>query len=203
MRHHRNPGSPSSYAAIRGNATRRWIGRLAPFLLLLGIGACSPALDWREVGLPETPLRAELPCRPGRFQRDIVVAGTSLKLFMLSCDAAGVTYGVASADVGDPALVEPVLDGLADAARRSLRSLSGPFEAFDLPGATPFRGNAGARLRGERPDGTPVEESFRVFARGTRVYQASAIGLALPPSAVAPFESGLRFDLEREEPGPR
>ena len=167
------------------------------------VAGCSPTFDWREVELPDTPLRAELPCRPGRFERALVVADTPLKLFMLSCEAGGVTYGVASADVGDPARVEPVLEGLAEAARRSLHRPRGDFVAFDLPGATPFRGNAGARLLGGRPDGSNVEESLRLFARGTRIYQASAIGPALPAGAVAPFESGLHFDLERQEAGPR
>ena len=68
--------------------------------------ACSPALDWRSVPLPGTQLVAELPCRPGRFERDVTVAGVPLKLFMLSCEAGGVTYGVATADVGDPARVD-------------------------------------------------------------------------------------------------
>lgn len=197
-----NPGSPVRLASIRARATQRRMRRalLLPLALVLG---CSPTFDWREVELPDTPLRAELPCRPGRFERALVVADTSLKLFMLSCEAGGVTYGVASADVGDPARVEPVLAGLAEAARSALHRPRGDFAPFDLTGATPFRGNAGARLVGGRPDGSSVEESLRLFARGTRVYQASAIGAELPSAALAPFESGLRFDLERQEAGPR
>jgi hypothetical protein len=174
----------------------RWFG-------LALLAACSPTLDWREVALPDTPLRVELPCRPGRFQREVVVSGTPLKLFMLSCEAGGVTYGVASADVGDPARVQAVLFGLADAARMSLRQPLGDFVAYELPGATPFRGSASARLRGVRPDNSSVEESLHLFARGTRVYQAMAIGPSLTASALGPFESGLRFDMEKREADPR
>jgi len=168
---------------------------------LLLLAGCAPELDWREVQLPETPLFAQLPCRPGRFQRDVVVAGVPLKLFMLSCQAGGVTFGVASADVGDPARVETVLDGLAGAARDALQAADGGVRRFDLPGATPFRGSASARLRGRRPDGASVEESLRLFARGTRVYEASAIGAALPAAAIGPFEDGLRFELGRPDGG--
>lgn len=180
-------------------AVRRLSARAAVLLVVTG---CSPAFDWREVALPETPLVAQLPCRPGRFQRDVVVAGAALKLFMLSCEAGGVTYGVATAEVGDARQVEPVLAGLAESARRALREPRGGFGAFDLDGATPFRGNASGHLQGLRPDGATVDESLRVFARGTRVYEASAIGPALPPAALAPFEDGLRFVLEMGGSGP-
>lgn len=172
-------------------------------LALAALTACSPVMDWREVSLPETPLRAQLPCRPGTFQRDVVVAGSALKLFMLSCEAGGVTFGVASADVADPTHVDAVLAGLADAARHALRGARGDFVAFDLPGGTPFRGTTRARLRGDRPDGVPVDESLRLFARGTRVYQVSAVGASLDAAALAPFEDGLRFDLEKSNADPR
>ena len=46
----------------------------------------------------------------------MTVAGVPLKLFMLSCEAGGVTYGVATAEVGDPARVDAVLFALRDGA---------------------------------------------------------------------------------------
>ena len=168
----------------------------------MAASGCSPTLDWREVAVPETPLLAQLPCRPGRFERWVTVAGLPLRMTMLSCEAGGVTYGVASADVGDPARVEAVLAGLADSARRALAGAHGAFSGFELRGATPFRGNAHGRLAGARPDGVAVEESVRLFARGTTVYEASAIGPALAPPALTPFEDGLRFDLDKPDSGP-
>ena len=173
---------------------RRLMARVFALLVLAG---CSPVLDWREVALPDTPLVAQMPCKPGRFQREIVVAGRALTWFMLSCEAGGVSFGVASADVRDPTQVEGVLAALADTARNTLREGRGEFGGFDLPGATPFRGNASAHISGKRPDGVRVEESLRLFARGTRVYQATAIGPPIAGAAMAPFEEGLRFDLEK------
>jgi len=152
--------------------------------------------------MPDTPLMAQLPCRPGRFERRVTVAGRPLRMTMLSCEAGGVTYGVASADVGDPAQVEAVLAGLADSARQALAGAHGEFSDYALRGATPFRGNARGRLAGARPDGVAVEESLRAFARGTVVYQASAIAPTLAAGALAPFEDGLRFDLDKRDSGP-
>ena len=170
--------------------------------LLLGLGACSPTFDWRSVPLPETQLIAELPCRPARFQRDVTVAGVPLKLFMLSCETGGVTYGVATAEVADPARVDAVLYGLRDSAAVAIRSADSTAGALNLDGITPFSGNTSAHLHGRRPDGETIEESVRVFARGTRVYQASAVGPALSDTALRQFEEGLRFRLEKPPADP-
>ena len=159
--------------------------------------ACSPTFDWRSVALPDTQLVTELPCRPGRFQRDVTVAGAPLRLFMLSCEAGGITYGVATADVGDPRRVDAVLHALRDSAAAAIRSADSPSGALNMPGVTPFSGNSSAHLHGQRPDGKTVDEAIRVFGRGTRVFQASAVGAELPDAAVRPFEDGLRFDLEK------
>ena len=181
------------------------VARLVPALFrfalgLLGLAAsagCSPTFDWRTVAVPGTQLVTELPCRPGRFQRDVMVAGVPLKLFMLSCEAGGVTYGVATAEVGDPGRVDAVLHALRDSAAAAIRSANSPVGALNMPGVTPFSGNSSAHLHGQRPDGETVDETIRVFGRGTRVFQASAVGATLPDSAVRPFEEGLRFDLEK------
>ena len=170
--------------------------------VLQGLAACTPAWDWRGVPFPGTQLVTELPCRPSRFQREVTVAGVPLQLFMLSCATGGVTYGVASADVGDPARVDAVLLALRDGAAAAIRSSAGPVGALKMDGVTPFNGNSSAHLHGQRPDGEPIEESIRVFARGTRVFQASAVGATLPEAALKPFEDGLRFDLEKPAADP-
>ncbi len=174
----------------------------AAVLLAAMAAACTPAFDWRSVRLPETQLVAQMPCRPARFQRDETVAGTRLTLFMLSCEAGGVTYGVATADVADATRVESVLAALASGAVATLRARDARFNAFKLAGATPFMGDVSARLRGVRPDGAPVEESVTLFARGTRIFQVNAIGAALPDAVVRPFEDDLRFDLENPPADP-
>jgi hypothetical protein len=178
------------------------VGRVLVSVALAVLPACSPTFDWRSVPLPDTPLAAELPCRPARFQREVTVAGVRLQLFMLSCEAGGVTYGVATAEVGDPAKVDPVLFALRDSAAAAIRSSDSTAGALKLEGITPFPGNSSAHLHGRRPDGTTIEEAVRVFARGTRVYQASAVGASLPEAALRPFEEGLRFDLEKPVGGP-
>ncbi len=166
------------------------------------LAACSPELDWRSVEVPGTGLVAQLPCRPARFEREIAVAGTPLKLFMLSCAVGGATYGVATADVGDATRVQPVLAAFAASARGAIRAVEGPFVPFDIPGATPFPGSASARLHGIRPDGRATDESIRLFARGTRIFQLTAIGSPLSEAEIRTFEDDVRFDLAKTEADP-
>ena len=175
---------------------------LAGLPALATLASCQPAMDWRSVPLPGTQLVAELPCQPARFERALAVAGVPLRLFMLSCEVGGVTYGVATADVGDPARVNPVLFALRDSAAAAIRSANLPAGALKIRGITPFSGNSSAHLHGQRPDGETVDEAVHVFARGTRVFQASAVGAALPEAALRPFEDGLRFDLEKPAADP-
>jgi hypothetical protein len=163
-------------------------------LLALLPGACAPALDWRAVPMPDTELVAQMPCRPGRFERTVAVADAQLRLFMLSCEAAGVTYGVASAEVPDPTRIEAILAALAESARRSIRG-EGELVEWRPAGATPFRGSARGLLRGIRPDGVHVDAAIHVFGRGTRVFEATAIGARLDDAATKPFEEGLHFQV--------
>ena len=109
---------------------------------------------------------------------------------------------MATADVADPARVDAVLFALRDGAAAAIRSAEPRAGALNLGGVTPFSGNSSARLHGQRPDGETIDESIRVFARGTRVFQASAVGRSLPDGAIRPFEDGLRFDLEKPPAAP-
>ncbi len=193
----------NSHIHVTGRSDRgRRASWLAGLAAAYALAACSPTFDWRSVAVPGTQLVAELPCRPSRFQREVSVDSLRLQLFMLSCEAGGVTYVVATADVGDPARVDGVLRALRDSAAGAIRSAGSPAGALNLPGSTPFSGNTSAHLHGQRPDGQPVDEAIRVFARGSRVFQASALGGALPEAALRPFEEGLRFDLEKRAADP-
>ena len=157
----------------------------------------------RPVGLAaasqcrDCSLVVELPCRPARFQRDVAVAGVPLKLFMLSCEAGGVTYGVATADVVDPTRVDAVLHALTDSARAAIRSAACRADwRVHTPeaGRPDSPGNSSAHLRRKRPDGEAVDESIRVFARGQPAYsEASALEAALLPETSPSSWSGTAY----------
>jgi len=164
----------------------------APVAAALGVAAgCAPDLNWREVRPEGATLVALLPCKPDRQTRAIPLAGTEVAMEVLGCSAGGTTWAVATADVGDPARVAPALAGLRAARTRNLEGREGEVRPAELAGATP--GALRLTVEGRRPDGTPVRERALLFARGTRVFHAAALGGEPPAEALEVFFGGLKL----------
>ena len=160
------------------------------------LAACTPALNWRDVRPEASGARLLMPCKPSAQQRNLVLAGRAVRLTLLACSAGGLTWGLAHADVADPARVPGALAALRSAAAANLGAAGPPaaVEALAVPGATPNASAGRTRLAGRLPDGTPVQMELAVFVRGTRVFQASALGERLAPDAVDNFFTSIRFE---------
>ncbi|MEP7302919.1 MAG: hypothetical protein ABI699_15510 [Caldimonas sp.] len=166
-------------------------GRIA-VLLLSALVACSPALDWR-VSRPEGGDLAMLfPCRPERHERPVRVAGVDLRMRLHSCMADGVMFALALVDAAQPEQVAPLLGELR---ARSAANLGGVAETrpFAPPGATPNPNSARLRVLGRLPNGRPAVEEAVFFVKGLRLYQATAVGEALPPEAAETFFAAIRL----------
>lgn len=167
------------------------IRSLLPALVLLA--ACSPTLDWREVRPTGSELKALLPCKPERVTRALTLAGSEVQFELLACNAGNVTWAVASADVGDPARVGPALAALRRARAVNLDGR----ETFYAPAAVRgiSAGPVGLRftVAGRQPDGLGVTEESILFAHGTWVVHAAALGASPAPAAVQSFFDGLEL----------
>jgi hypothetical protein len=161
-------------------------------LLLPGLVACSPALDWREVRPTGSPVALLMPCRPASQARTVRLAGQSVKLDLWACTADGKTWAVAFADVGDPALIGPALRELLASAAANVGAASAPASALKVDGATPNDATARSRFTGRLPDGRAVDEVVAVFAAGTIVHQVTALGDRMPEDAVQTLLESLR-----------
>jgi hypothetical protein len=167
--------------------------RMRAFLLAaLLLAACSPALDWRELRPEDSGAVAMFPCRPSSHARKVVLAGGEVLLTLHACSAADTTWALAFADLADPARVRPALDELRRSATANIAAQETRELALAVPGATPHPGAARLALAGRRADGGPVQEQVAVFAKGTRVYQATVIGAALPEEGLEVFFGGLK-----------
>lgn len=155
--------------------------------------ACSPALDWRDVRPAGSGVTLLMPCRPGVQERSLTLAGASVRLSLQVCSAGGRTWGIAHADVVDPARVGAALDELRNSAAANITG--GPPETLPLqvPGATPQPASTRVRFDGRLPDGRPVQLQLAVFAHGTRVFQATALGEQLTPEAAQTFFGSIHF----------
>ena len=149
--------------------------------LLLG---CSPALDWREVRPPGSSAQLQFPCKPASHSRKVTLAGADVEMSLYACTVSGVSYALAFADMADPALVTLAIDELARAAHGNLAAAApGASTPLNVRGATPNRQSASWTVSGRLPDGRKVEERLALFAYGTRVYQATAVGERIDASA--------------------
>ena len=95
-------------------------------LALAGLTACNPTFNWRDVRPEDTRLSLLMPCKPDKAQKTVPMGGQPTALLLLSCDAAGVTFAVAVADVKDASLVKDALvqwQGASLASRSAARQL--------------------------------------------------------------------------------
>ncbi len=160
-------------------------------LLGLWLAACAPAHDWRESRSADGAVQVLFPCKPQLHERRVTLAGAAQTLSLMACEAGGQTWGLASGELGDPARLTAALDELAAAAGSNVAANPSAMAA-SVPGATPHAGNRRLRLDGRRPDGQPVRMQLAVFAHGTRVYQATALGDRLPDELADTFFGSLR-----------
>jgi len=165
---------------------------LLPLLAGTALAACSPALDWRDVRADAAGLQLQFPCRPLQQQRTLPLAGAPVVLTLQVCSADSQTFGLAHADVADPARVQPALQELAAAALRNISGTPARSVPLQLSGATPNPASVRQRLVGRLPEGKPAQMELAFFAVGTRVFQASVLGEDLRAEAVDIFMSSLR-----------
>ncbi len=170
-----------------------WMAALPISLALMGLSACSPALDWRETAAEGSGVVAMFPCRPDRHARTVELGGSKLKMEMLVCPAAGATYALSFVDVPDPARVGTALAELRAAALRNVQALQPAVVPARVPGMTPNAEAVRVSAAGRLPDGAAVQAQAVFFAKGLRVYQGSVIGATPAAEANEVFFAGFRF----------
>jgi len=162
-------------------------------LLALGLAACSPALNWREVRPEGSDAVALFPCKPDRFARAVPLAGSRVEMQLASCAVEGVTYGLSHASVAQPAQVKWALEEMQAAAAKNIGAGPATPAPLSISGMTPHPLAQRWALQGHGPDGKPVHEQVAVFTRGLRVYQATIVGPNIDAEAAETFFSGIKL----------
>jgi hypothetical protein len=161
-------------------------------LAVVLLSACAPALDWREVRPAGSGITLLFPCKPDSHARQVRLGPDSVRLELHACTAAGTTWALAFADMGDPARVGPALVELRATAANNLAAADQSALALKVEGATPNAESQRVQFQGRMPDGRAVTEQVAVFARGTRVFQAIALAEKLDAEAADSFFGSLR-----------
>jgi len=89
--------------------------------------------------------------------------------------------------------IKPALEELRRAAAANISSGTATPLPLQVPGATPQAASLRVRLGGRLPDGRPVQMQVALFALGTRVFQATALGERLEPEASETFFGSIRL----------
>lgn len=155
--------------------------------VLLAAAGCAPALDWREVRIDGTGASLLFPCKPSAQTRRVALAGVTVEMALQACKAGEGTWALATADLHDPALVAAALRELAASARRNVAAADGVAQAASVAGATPNAESRRLHFSGRRPDGAALDVHLVVFARGTRVFQATVLGPNVAADVVETF----------------
>lgn len=157
------------------------------------LAACAPALDWREVRPGGSGLSALFPCKPAGHARQVRLGPQTVEMELHACTADAATWAVAFAELGDPARVGPALSELRDAAAVNLSASGLQPRELRVEGATPNPASQRVQWQGRLPDGRAVSGQSAVFAKGTRVFQASVVADKPAAEAMETFFANLRF----------
>ena len=180
-------------ARMRGATPVRAVGAvLAVSVFTIG---CAPGLDWRVVRPAGSGAQLMLPCRPSTFARPIRLGGQAVTWTLWTCRAAGATWALGFADLGDARSVPTALHELQAAAVAKMRSASARQIPWSTPGLTP-RAEAGRRRwDGHLADGRRIGVETLHFTLATRVYEATVVAERLDPDAVEFFVASLQAAL--------
>lgn len=159
-------------------------------VVLLGLSACSPTYDWREVEIAQGAVRAAFPGRVQYDTREVTLDGQPLRFTLATARAGGAIFAVGyapwpgGADAAAPALRARLKQAL-------LRSLYDNVGAGEPPAAVPS--GEEVELHGTAA-GKPVWLLARVWAVDSMLVEAVAAGPQgdLPAAPAQEFVRSVR-----------
>lgn len=157
--------------------------------------ACSPVFNWREVRLPQTELKAWLPCKPDQGSRTLPLAGRDVAIHMLGCEAGGALYAVSQADVGmaGASAVQAQWQAALLANLQAPATQVQPWVLKPTAATTPPALALQLQATGKRADGRAVQAQAVWFARGPWLFHAVVYADRITPEMAEPFFSGLEL----------
>lgn len=169
--------------------------RAALAALLLALSACSPTFNWRDWAVEGTPLKATLPCKPEAASRPVPMLGTPVALHMLSCEAGGLRFALAWAEIAEAGQAAQALTAWQGASLQSLRATAAPGDPaliwpVGVPGVSQV---TGLQAQGVDPQGQPVQARQAYFSRGRQIFQVAVYGERVDAAVTEAFFGGLRL----------
>ena len=162
-------------------------------LAMLTLAGCNPTFNWRDVRPDNTRLSLLMPCKPDKAQKTVPLGGQPTELMLLSCDAGGVTFALALADVGDASKTATILGQWQIATLANMKAMPATQGAvIKLPGLP--SGGVIVKATGKRANGEAVTSQAAYFAQGSQVFQAVIYASNISADVADTFFSGLKFE---------
>lgn len=170
------------------------------------LAGCSPAFNWRDARPEGVPLRALMPCKPERADREVPLLGPgqpAVRLQMMSCEVGDTTFALGAVQLPKPLDGQDAHLAVKQWRAASWASLKQAPESADLPPKGWQRmpcEMAGAFMSecwtgpGVNHLGRPLVAQVRWLAKGPWLVQAGVYGEALPKTALDMYFESLRFD---------
>lgn len=166
---------------------------VAAMVALVALTACNPTFNWRDVRPDGTQISLLMPCKPDKAQKTVPLGGQPTELTLLSCDAGGVTFAVAVADVKDASKVTATLAQWQSATLANMKAAPATSgAAFKLTGLA--SGAVMVKATGQRTNGQAVSSQAAYFAQGSQVFQAVMYADKIASDVAETFFSGLKFE---------
>lgn len=151
--------------------TRRQLFSLLAWLFL---GACSPALDWREVRPPDGGFMVLFPQKPAQSERRLDTPAGAVTMRMYSARIGEHVLGAGFADFPAP-LAAPLLDALRDALLANINGQMINEREITAAGIPGREFNAKGTL-GRGTEARPGLLQARLLVRGQRYFQLVSLG---------------------------
>ena len=166
-------------------------GRASSVLALcVLLGACSPALNWRNVHLGG--IQAALPCKPDQAERPVALAGVELRLAMVGCEADGGLYAISHLRLAQGVQAQAVIDAWRMQALQAMGStalpLTTPLPALGArPALTVYQAS------GNNPRGQAVQARWTWVQRDRDIYHWALYAPVIRAEMEEPFFGAFQW----------
>ena len=133
------------------------------------LGACAPALDWREVRPEGSGAELLFPCKPEQLHRPATAQAPAMGLAV--CRAAELSFSLSWSEMPRPDMPGPALQAMGEGLRQRLQAPEAGWQGLQLRGMTPRPESGQQRLLGPQQQARQA-----LFSRGLKVYQLVMVG---------------------------
>lgn len=136
---------------------------------LVGLAACSPKYNWREVHGKEAPFVALFPDKPETMSRNVNLGIEQVNMTMMAAEVDGVSFAIGSATLRDATHANAAVDAMKKALLHNIGS-----QLADTPAAGDDIEAHGLRERGGERESLLLLGHFA--AQDKHVYQVIVVG---------------------------